>query len=112
MVVGGCSWLANCCWVVVLSWQLLWFVSLIGLCGGFWQWVVHGGSYWVLGVAVVGSLGFGWLVGVVVAERLVADLGFVVRLWWVVASRRFVWLAGVVVVLWVCSLLGCLLCIG
>ena len=26
-----------------------------------------------------------------------ADLGFVVRLWWVVASKRCVWLVGVVV---------------
>ena len=35
----------------------------------------------------------------------VADLGFVVRLWWVVASKRCVWLVGMVVaegVLWVC----------
>jgi len=79
--------------------------------GCTWWQLLGFGCDWVLGVAVVGSLGFGWLVGVVVAERLVADLGFVVRLWWVVASRRFVWLAGVVVVLWVCSLLGCLLCI-
>jgi len=33
------------------------------------------------------------------------DLGFVVRLWWVVASKRYAWLVGVVVaegVLWVC----------
>ena len=34
-----------------------------------------------------------------------ADLDFVVRLWWVVAGKRCVWLVGVVVaegVLWVC----------
>ena len=28
---------------------------------------------------------------------MVADLGFVVRLWWVVASKRCVWLVGVMV---------------
>ena len=28
------------------------FVSLIGLCGGFWQWVVHGGSRWLVGRVV------------------------------------------------------------
>ena len=32
VVVGGCSWLASCCWVVVLGWQWLWIVPLIDLC--------------------------------------------------------------------------------
>ena len=27
----GWSWLASCCWVVVLGWQWLWIVPLIGL---------------------------------------------------------------------------------
>ena len=61
-VLGGCSWLSSCCcWVVeggCSGWQWLWFVSLIGLCGVFWQWVFHGGNRWLLGV-----IGFGvrWL---------------------------------------------------
>ena len=29
VVVGGCSWLASCCWVVVFGWQWL----LLGGCG-------------------------------------------------------------------------------
>ena len=27
----GCSWLTSCSWVVVLGWQWLWIVPLIGL---------------------------------------------------------------------------------
>ena len=27
MVMDGCSWLASCCWVVVLGWQWLWIVQ-------------------------------------------------------------------------------------
>ena len=46
MVVGGCSWFASCCWVVVggcFGWQWLWIVPLIGLCGVF---LVVGCTWW------------------------------------------------------------------
>ena len=58
---------------------------------------------------VVVGLGVGLSLGLVVVIDLgcgflgswwwwvVADLGFVVRLWWVVASKRCIWLVGVVV---------------
>ena len=61
MVVGGCSWLASCCWVVVPGWQWLWFVPLIGL------WDVHGGNRWLLRV-----IGFGvWWSLVVYCNRYI-----------------------------------------
>ena len=48
-VVGGCSWLSGCCWMVeggCSGWQWLWFNCVVF----FWQWVAHGGNQWLLGV--------------------------------------------------------------
>ena len=60
-VVGGCSWLSSCCWVVVLV------GSGCGLCGVFQQWVFRGSKQWLLGV-----IGFGvrWLLVVCLLQWL------------------------------------------
>ena len=62
MVVHGLLVVVGWLWVVVPSWQWLWFVPLIGLCGvclvvgcTWWQSVVVGYD-WVWGAMVVGSL--------------------------------------------------------
>ena len=45
-----------------------------------------------------GFLGFWWWISWIWWWWMVADLGFVIRLWWVMAGKRCVWLVGVVLV--------------
>ena len=48
MVVDGCS-LASCCWVVVLGWQWLWIMPLIGL----WCFFFGSGMYYFIVVDIL-----------------------------------------------------------